>query len=87
MARKSGVGEEPKNVGGRGKKSDDPATSICGSIKRSERTEIEQLAAGLGISANALVTYFIRYSVIQYKAGKIDVPVTRRVIKTVEMPK
>jgi len=41
-------------------------------IREGERAALDEIAALLGVSRNAILRYMVRWFIIEYRAGKID---------------
>ena len=69
---------------GRGQKSPNRRTMVGAGVKATEKTELQEIANAEGVALNALIAFFVRHSLANYKAGKLKIPKT---VKTViDMP-
>ena len=70
--KQPGVSEKPR--GGRGIKSPDPRKIVTTGIKQSEFDELKSVAEANGVAPNSVIAFFLRYSLQQYREGKLKIP-------------
>ena len=66
------MSEQP--TGGRGRRSDDPKKLVSTGIKQSEFDELKEIAESNGVTPNSVIAFFLRYSLQQYREGKLKIP-------------
>lgn len=55
----------------------DKIVSVGVGLKESERAALDDLAAELGVTRNAVMAWALRYFLAEHRAGRVDVPVER----------
>ncbi len=82
MSRSKPVSSLPISKGGRGIKSSDRRKVITTGIRTSEYEELKAIAEVNGVAPNAVIAFFLRHSLQQYRDGKLKIPtVTTRKIQ------